>query len=121
LRAKTPVGAPSRQDQAYWLETSIGQQRDKNDLQFGYSFARVEQDALISQFNESDMRAATNVLQHRVFFGWQVQRNVQIALTHWLGRTLNVNLQNAAKPAGLPAGQQDPWLNRSQFDVVYRF
>jgi len=121
LRARTPVGAPSRQDQAYWLETSIGQQRDKNDLQFGYSFARIEQDAVISQFNESDMRAATNVLQHRVFFGWQVQRNVQIALTHWLGRTLNVNLQNAAKPGGLPAGQQDPWLNRSQFDVIYRF
>jgi hypothetical protein len=112
---------PSKQDKAYWVETSIGQSRDKNDLQFGYSFARIEQDSLISQFNESDMRAATNVLQHRVFFTWAVQKNVQIALTHWIGRTLNPNLQNAARAAGLAPGAQDPWLNRTQYDLIYKF
>lgn len=115
------TNTPSKQDRAFWIETSVGQTRNPNDLQFGYSFARIEQDALISQFNESDLRAATNVLQHRLFFGWAVQRNTTIQLTHWIGRTLNPNLQNAARPAGLPAGAQDPWLNRTQYDLIYRF
>jgi hypothetical protein len=112
---------PSKQDIAWWIEANVGQTKNKNDVQFGYSFARVEQDALISQFNESDMRAATNVLQQRAFFAWAVQKNTTIQFTEWIGRTLNINLQNAAKAAGLPAGVQDPWLYRGQFDLIYKF
>ncbi|MCI0348696.1 MAG: putative porin [Acidobacteriales bacterium] len=113
--------SPSKQDRAYWIEASVGQTRNKNDLQFGYSFTRIEQDALISQFNESDLRAATNVLNHRIFFGWAVQRNTTIQFTQWIGRTLNTNLQNAARTAGLAPGAQDPWLYRAQYDLIYRF
>lgn len=112
---------PSKQNQAFWIETSVGQTRNKNDVQFGYSFTRIEQDAVISQFNESDLRAATNVLNHRVFFGWRVQRNTTLQYTQWIGRTLNPNLQNAARAAGLAPGAQDPWLYRGQLDFIYTF
>jgi hypothetical protein len=112
---------PSKQDKAFWIETSVGQTRDKNNIQVGYSFARIEQDAVISQFNESDMRAATNVVQHRAFFAWVVRPNTQVVFTEWIGRTLNPNLQNAARAAGLAPGAKDPWLYRGQFDVIYRF
>jgi len=121
LRAVPSVTTGTPQDKAYWLEGSIGQLRDRNDLQFGYSFSRIAQDAVISQFNESDMRAATNVVQHRFYGNWMVQRNTQIAFTYWYGRTLNANLQNAAKAPGLPAGMQDPFLNRLQLDLIYKF
>jgi len=121
LRAVPSVTTGTPQDKAYWLEGSIGQLRDRNDLQFGYSFARVEQDSVISQFNESDMRAATNVVQHRFYGNWMIQRNTQLAFTYWYGRTLNQNLQNAAKAPGLPAGMQDPFLNRLQLDLIYKF
>jgi hypothetical protein len=121
LRAVPSTVTGTTQDKAYWLEGSIGQQRDKNDLQFGYSFARIDQDAVISQFNESDMRAPTNVIQHRFYANWLVARNTTAAFTWWLGRTANRNLQNAALPAGLPAGMQDPFLNRLQFDLIYKF
>ena len=115
------LNTPSKQDLAWWIEGSVGQTKNKNDVQFGYSFARIEQDALISQFNESDLRAPTNVLQNRVFFGWKVQRNTTIQFTEWIGRTLNVNLQNAARAAGLAPGARDPWLYRGQFDLIYAF
>jgi hypothetical protein len=109
------------QDKAFWIETSLGQARNKNDLLFGYSFARVEQDAVIGAFNESDMRAPTNVIQHRIYASWLPQANTTIAWTWWLGRTLNRNLFNAALPGGLGAGVEDPALRRMQLDVIYKF
>jgi hypothetical protein len=96
---KDPL-AIGKQDSAYWLEASIGQTRNKNDFQFGYSFGHVEQDALISQFSESDMRAPTNVIQHRLTAAWRVRPNLTANYTFWIGRTLNCALQNAALVSG---------------------
>jgi hypothetical protein len=50
-----------------------------------------------------------------------MQKNTTAAFTWWVGRTLNPSLQNAAKAPGLPAGMQDPYLNRLQLDVIYKF
>lgn len=113
--------AASNQGQAAWLEASLGQLRNRNDVLFGYSFARIEQDAIISQFNESDLRAPTNVVQHRVFGNWLVAPNTTATAMLWVGRTLDTRLQNASRAPGIAAGQQDPWLKRLQLDVVYRF
>ncbi len=109
------------QDSALWGEVALGQTRERNDVQFGYSFARIEQDAVISQFNESDMRAPTNVLQHRALFLWQVRRNATLSYTLWIGRTLNPKLPNAAKAPNTAQGQPDPWLKRMQLDLIYKF
>ncbi len=122
LRAKANLPTTtSKQDKAYWFDGSFGQQKDKHDLLVGYAFARIEQDAVISQFNESDLRAATNVVQHRAYVNWLIEKNTTAGLTWWVGRTLNANLQNAARAPGLPAGAQDPFLNRLQFDLIYKF
>ena len=110
-----------KQDDAFWVETSIGQQKDRFNWLFGYSYGHIQQDAVISQFNESDMRAPTNVLQHRLYINWLVAKNLTAAGTLWIGRTLDVALQNAAKAPGLPAGQSDPYLKRLQMDLIYRF
>src|SRR5258706_5466143 len=112
--------AVGSQGQASWLETSLGQQKNRNDLLLGYRFARIDQDSVISQFNESDMRAPTNVVQHRFYFNWLVQKNTTVGFTTWVGRTLNVNLQNAAKAPGLAAGVQDPWLKSMQLEFIYK-
>jgi hypothetical protein len=122
LRAQLNVGlAPSVQDKAYWFEINLGQQKQKHDLQFGYSWWRIEQDAVISQFNESEQRAPTNVLQNRFYVNWLVQPNVTASFTDWIGRTLNRNLQNAALAPGLPSNMNDPYVNRLQFDLIYKF
>jgi hypothetical protein len=110
LRAVAPAGFTNPQDKAYWLEASIGQQKDRNDLLFGYSFARIDQDAVISQFNESDMRQPTNVAQHRFYGNWLIQKNTTAGLTWWTGR----RLFNAA-------GAPEPFLNRVQLDLIYKF
>jgi hypothetical protein len=109
------------QSHLYLAEISLGQAKAKNDFQFGYAWARQEQDSAIASFVESDQRAPTNILQHRIFGQWRIKNNVTAAYTLWIGRTLNTNLQHAARSAGVPVGGTDAWLKRMQFDLIYSF
>jgi Skp family chaperone for outer membrane proteins len=114
-------------DTAYWVEGSIGGTRNKNDMQFGYRFARIEQDAVLAAFNESDLRAPTNVLQHAAFWQWKVMKNTTASYTLWVGRTLDPDLVSAGgqtpspNPNGLLPGEKEPFLKRMQFDLIYAF
>src|SRR6266852_3505373 len=121
-----------KQSHAYLADISIGQQKKKGDLQIGYAWMREEQDAAIASWGESDQRAPTNILQHRIYGLWRVANNTTASFTWWHGRTLNPFLQNAAlapqlqltdstKPHFLAPGSEEPWLNRLQFDLIYTF
>jgi hypothetical protein len=99
----------------------MGQQKNPGDWQFGYEWRRQEQDSVIASFGESDQRAPTNVLQNRFYLQYKLRRNVQLGFTDWLGRTLNTALNNAARAKGVAPGEEEPYLNRAQFDVVYSF
>lgn len=109
------------QNKAYMADISIGQQKNKNDLQFGYAWNRIEQDAVLAAFVESDQRTQTNVLQNRIYALWRLRSNTTASYTYWFGRTLNTSLQNATKSTGVAAGQEDARLNRMQFDLIYSF
>ena len=110
-----------KQSHAYLADISVGQTKNKNDLQLGYAYLRQEQDSVLGAFDESDQRAPTNVLQHRFYALWKLRPNTVAAFTWWHGRTLNTNLQNAVLAPGLKPGQLEPWLNRLQFDLIYSF
>lgn len=121
LDAATSAVTHSKQDKSYGFDISMGRTRVKNDLQFGYAFWRQEADAVIASFNESDQRAPTNVVQHKIYFNWKVKNNVTFGVTDWIGRTLNTSLPNAVRKSGIPVGGKDPYLNRAQFDIIYTF
>lgn len=110
-----------KQSHVYLIDASVGQQKNKGDLQFGYAWLRQEQDSVIASFAESDQRAPTNILQHRIYALWKLRQNTVAGFTWWHGRTLNSNLLNASLAAGVKAGQIEPWLNRLQFDLIYTF
>jgi hypothetical protein len=116
------------------VDFSVGQQKKKGDFQVGYAFLRQEQDSVMASWSESDQRAPTNILQHRVYGLWRVANNTTASVTWWHGRTLDPYLQNAALAAGMKvsttpgtgvlvpgSGAQEPWLNRFQFDLIYSF
>jgi hypothetical protein len=117
------------QNKEYGGDFSIGQNRNKNDLQFGYAFSREEQDSVIASFVESDQRAPTNILQNRVYALWKLRSNTLASFTWWHGRVLNTLLENNAAlfnnytsvPTIKTAGQQEPYLNRFQFDLIYTY
>jgi hypothetical protein len=118
------ISSLGNQGRAYLGDISLGQVKNKHDFQFGYSYHRIEQDAILASFAESDQRAPTNILQHRFYFLYKLQSNTQAGFTWWHGRTLNTNLENNAALIGktiTTAGQTEPYLNRLQFDLIYTF
>jgi hypothetical protein len=109
------------QNKAYLADISLGQQKNKGDLQVGYAWGRQEQDSVIASFNESDQRAPTNIIQNRIYALYKLRSNTVAAFTLWHGRTLNTNLENSVKGPGVAVGAQEPYLNRYQFDLIYSF
>ena len=115
------IASIGSQNQSYLGEISIGQIKNKNDLQFGYGFWRSGQDSILATFSESEQRAATNILEHRVYAYWRLRSNVVAQYNAWIGRTLNSNLQHAVLVPGVSPGQTEPYLVRHQFDLIYSF
>ncbi|MCU1270270.1 MAG: hypothetical protein JWN74_1564 [Acidobacteriaceae bacterium] len=126
------------QNKTYSGDFSVGRAVRRNDLLFGYAWLRQEQDAVLASIAESDQRAPTNILQNRVYANWKVRSNTLASFTWWYGRTLNTNLENnaalfnnwggfvsnaavAGKSTISAPGQQEPWLNRFQFDLIYTY
>jgi hypothetical protein len=124
-----------KQSHAYLADFSVGQQKSRGDIQVGYAYERLEQDAIIASWGESDQRAPSNILQHRIYALWRVAPNTTASFTWWHGRTLNPFLQNAVLAPGMTVSttpgvgvlvpgqpnQHEPWLNRLQFDLIYTF
>src|SRR3984893_8071636 len=114
----TSIGSQNR---SYLGEISIGQIKNKNDLQFGYGFWRSGQDSVLATFSESEQRASTNIIEHRIYAYWRLRSNLVAQYNAWIGRTLNTNLQHAVLAPGVTAGQTEPFLVRHPFDLIYSF
>lgn len=96
----------SNQRRGYWAEGRIGRLLEKKDFQIGYTRIYIEREAVLGNFNYSDIRQGTNVSQHRVDMFYQFDKNVQLGFTALVGR---------------PLATTEPWLERLQFDTIYIF
>ena len=112
----------------YWGELRFGRAQEKGDVQFGYTFIRIEQDAVLAALNFSDLRAGSNLRNHRLDFAYRAFKNVSLHYTLFVGQSANPRAQNSAiAPANCPSRTDltractDPYLKRMQFDVVYSF
>jgi hypothetical protein len=99
------------QRHGYWGELKFGQTKNKGDLLLGYTFARIERDAVLAAFNFSDLRQPTNVIEHRVEALYQAYPHVQIGMTGLIGRQI-VTAQSTTP---------ERWLKRFQFDTIVTF
>ncbi|HWO29608.1 MAG TPA: putative porin [Candidatus Acidoferrum sp.] len=96
----------ANQRRGYWAEGRVGRLKEKGDLQFGYTRIYIEREAVLGNFNYSDIRQGTNVTQHRFDAFYQFDKSVQLGFTALVGR---------------PLGTTEPWLTRLQFDTIYIF
>jgi hypothetical protein len=119
-KVRTDLG---RQSHAYMVDASLGQSKNKGDVQVGYSWWRTEQDAIIATWAESEQRAPSNILQSRIYALWKLSPNTVAGYSLWIGRTLNPNLQHAVLAPGWTTalGSTEPNLKRQQFDLMYSF
>ena len=96
----------SHQRRGYWAEGRVGRLQEKRDFQIGYTRIFIEREAVLGNFNYSEIRQGTNVTEHRIDAFYQFDRNVQLGFTGLIGR---------------PLASSEPWLTRLQFDTVYIF
>jgi hypothetical protein len=106
FKQTTNAACNSHQRRGYWAEARMGRLQQKGDLQFGYTRIYVEREAVLGNFNYSELRQGTNVTQHRLDTFYQFDRDVQLGFTALVGR---------------PLASSEPWLTRLQFDVIYIF
>ncbi len=92
-----------------WLEARFGRQQERGDWQFAYTHMLIDQEAVLSLFDFSDMRQGSNVQENRVEAFYQVHKNVQLAFTGLFGRPLDT------------PNTVETELKRLQFDVIYKF
>jgi hypothetical protein len=118
-----------RENMGYWGDFIVGKQSAQKDFQFTYSYIRIEKDAVISAFNESDLRSSTNVLDHKIQLAYMLRGNVTAQFTAWIGRLANPADNSGLVPASVRAACtgadisrcEDPLLKRLQFDLIYKF
>jgi Putative porin len=105
---KQTLNAPcnSHQRRGYWAEGRIGRLQEKHDFQFGYTRIFIEREAVLGNFNYSEIRQGTNVTEHRFDAFYQFDRSVQLGFAALVGR---------------PLASTEPWLTRLQFDTIYIF
>jgi hypothetical protein len=105
---KTTLNAAckSNERRGYWAEGRVGRLQEKHDFQFGYTRIYIEREAVLGNFDYSEIRQGTNVTEHRFDFFYQLDKNVQLGITSLIGR---------------PLASTEPWLYRTQFDAVYIF
>src|SRR6202022_295904 len=106
----TSIGSQNR---SYLGEISIGQIKNKNGSAFGYGFWRSGQDSVLATFSESEQRASTNIIEHRIYAYWRLRSHFWAQYNAWIGRTLNTNLQHAVLAPGRTAGGKEPFRVRA--------
>lgn len=109
-----PSGAPAcnpRDRSGYWAEMQLGALRERGDWNFGYTFIRLEREAILAAFNFSDLRAPSNAVTSRLNVGYQAYRNIQVNWTGLFGR----QLVTTSSPT------EENQLRRMQFDLLYKF
>ncbi len=115
------VRAASDRDTGMSFRIDAGRAQRTGDWQFGWHVFKLEQDAILSAFGESDWRAPTNVLQHRFIVTRMLHPRVQALVTWYRGRTLDTSIPGAVLIPGVLPGNREPWANRLYFDVGYRY
>lgn len=113
--------AISNHDTGLSLRLDAGRALQRGDWDFGWHIFRVEQEAILAGLGESDWRAPSNVLQHRIAVDRMLDPHVQLSFTLYRGRTLDTTLPSALLAPSRAPGLPDPWVNRFYWDVTYRY
>jgi len=120
--AAGPGGAdvilPNDENNGFWGEIQVGQTKARGDMQFGYTFLRIEKDAVLTPFNMSDITQQSDVRGHRLMFSYAADPRVTFTVTGIITQRPNGLLG----PFGTtPPGSFNLPTKRLQLDTVIKF
>ncbi len=108
----------NNESNGYWAEVQVGKTRERGDLLLGYTFVRVEKDAVLTPFNFSDVGQQSDVRVQRFAFAYAADPRVTLSLTG-----IVTSLPNGLRGVfgATPAGSLNRPSTRLQLDTVFRF
>ena len=109
---------PNNENQGFWSEVQVGSTKARGDMLFGYTFLRVEKDAVLTPFNFSDVTQQSDMRAHRLAFGYAVDPRVTFSITGIVTQRAN-GLLGPFFPT--PPGSLNRATTRLQLDTVIRF
>ncbi len=109
---------PNNENLGLWAEVQVGQMRTKGDLLFGYTFMKIEKDAVLTPFNMSDITQQSDMRGHKIAFAYTANPRVLFVVT-------GIVTQRARGLLGpflpTPPGSLNRATTRLQLDTVLRF
>jgi hypothetical protein len=109
---------PNNENSGYWAEIQAGKTQKRGDWLLGYTFIRIEKDAILSPFNFDDMVQQTDVRAHRVVFNYTLDPKVIFSLTGIFSQRAN-GLNGVF--GNNPTGSLNRPTTRLQLDTIFRF
>lgn len=108
----------NNENNGYYAEIQAGRQKERGDLQFGYTFIRIEKDAVLTPFNYSDIFQQSDTRAHRMIFNYTADPHVVFSITGII----------TERPNGLlgvfgttPPGSLNRPTTRLQVDTTFKF
>jgi hypothetical protein len=114
----TDVLLPNHENNGFWGEIQVGKTKDRGDMQFGYTFMRIEKDAVLTPFNFSDVTQQSDMRGHRLQFSYAADPRVTFTVTGIVTERLHGLL---GPFVATPLGSSNRVTTRLQFDTVLRF
>ena len=112
------VLAPNHENHGFWGEIQVGASKARGDTQLGYTFMRVEKDAVLTPFNFSDVTQQSDARSHRFLFAYTADPRVTFTVIGIVTQRLN-GLLGPFLPT--PPGSLNRSTFRLQLDTVLRF
>lgn len=109
---------PNHENQGFWGEVQVGSTRARGDMFFGYTFMRVEKDAVLTPFNFSDVTQQSDMRAHRLVFSYAADPRVTFSVTGIVTQRAN-GLLGPFFPT--PPGSLNRATTRLQIDTIFRF
>ena len=103
------TAAADDQDTGIWVDTRYGRAATPKSFMLGYTFARIERDAVVSSFAYSDM-PSSNALANLVWFSYMPAPRVNLDFTGFFTKRLEVRF-----------GENNHVLARLQMDARVSF
>jgi hypothetical protein len=108
----------NKERHGFWGEVQVGATRARGDMQLGYTFMRIEKDAVLTPFNMSDITQQSDMRGHRMVFSYAADPRVTFSVIGIVTQRPNGVLGAFGTT---PPGSLNRATTRLQFDTVIRF
>ncbi len=108
----------NNENNGFWGEVQVGQTKARGDVLFGYTFMRIEKDAVLTPFNMSDITQQSDIRGHRLQFAYAADPRVTFTVTGIVTERPNGLLGPFSTT---PPGSSNRATTRVQFDTTFKF